>query len=176
MSNKLCKLVSEGIIDIAIINDIFDNTDASAELDYSFLCFEDVYFGARKMIKERSEFPMSDWIIVDIGCAYAFSAFIFKDAKAYLGVDLHHDYYQASKYIKNGWFFQMDGELFIKEMLPKLDYDINKVMIICSYIPKFSNSQQCKYITDHFPNYMIEYTSYRKYRIRLNGGKEEFSN
>ena len=166
MNIQLCKLLKEGIVSTIVYNDVFKNTDASAELDRTFLCFEDVYFGVRKMIIEKSDIPMSEWTIVDIGCAYGFSGFVFKDAKTYIGVDVVNDSKVVAKYLKNGYFFMMDGEKFLKEYLPQIkDLDLNKTMIICSYNPSYSNSVQCKYIIDTFPNYFLEYVSFRDYKF-----------
>lgn len=171
MAGQLCKLLKEGIVSTIVCNDVFKNTDASAELDTTFLCFEDVYFGIRKMIIEKSNIPMSEWTIVDIGCAYGFSGFIFKDAKTYIGVDIENGFRIVAKYLKNGYFFMMDGEEFLKEYLPKItDIDYNKTMIICSYNPSYGNSKQCKYITDNFPNYFLEYTFYRDFKFTSNNG------
>jgi len=52
----------------------------SAQLDPSFLGFTDTY-------KALSQIIPKDWTILDLGCAYAFQAYYFKDHARYIGVD-----------------------------------------------------------------------------------------
>ena len=60
---------------------MFSFGEASAELDYTFLAFEDVY-------KSVLSFVPKGKTIIDLGCAYAPQAFYFTEYKGYIGVDI----------------------------------------------------------------------------------------
>ena len=71
MKNNFCDLYQ--LIPKEELTRVFrTSTTASAELDPTFLGFEDVY-------KAVSTFVQKDKIIIDLGCSYAAQAFYFTD-------------------------------------------------------------------------------------------------
>ncbi len=152
-----CRLIKENYINKPELDRVFQNSDAGAELDASFLCFEDVYFTVRDMIDD-------DYTVIDLGCAYAPQSYIFRDCKAYIGVDCDEQpaYFSNSG---NSTFYFEDIKKFINKTLPTLNLDLNKMVAICSYVPGYSNDKECKIITDAFPQYYIQYCDYKRYHI-----------
>lgn len=51
------------------------------DIDPEFLGFTHIYFALAGIIPKH-------WTVVDLGCAYSPQAFIFKDHRAYIGVDI----------------------------------------------------------------------------------------
>lgn len=125
---ELCHLIEEKIIPKEEINRVFrDSESASAEIDLSFLCFEDYYEEVRKNTS-------LDTTILDLGCAYAPQCWYFKDYTQYIGVDypfMNNVRFQT----ENTTFYLMSIQEFIKNILPTLDLDLSKTVAICSMVP-----------------------------------------
>ena len=68
------------IIPKAEVERVFSGT-AGAELDYTFLAFEEVYRGVPNFVPKTKT-------IIDLGCAYAPQAYYFTEYLGYIGVDV----------------------------------------------------------------------------------------
>lgn len=104
-----------------------DSETASADMDYTFLCFEDVYM----KVKEHCD---SNTIIIDFGCAYAPQSYWFTDCEKYIGVDLPM-MNDVRFHTDNSEMYIMSGQKFIREVLPAMELDYDHVIAICSYVP-----------------------------------------
>lgn len=139
----ICRVYN--LIPIKEIDRVFrESSTASAEMDSTFLCFEDVYFTARELIDES-------WTVLDLGCAYAPQAFIFRDCAQYIGVDagMKDDiHFQTDNMI----FHHMSIQKFIAKHLHELD--LEKTLAICSAVPD-AEAQQL--VRDTFPHNLVWY-------------------
>lgn len=64
-----------------LVDDVFRRCpEASAEMDSSFLGFEEIYQRVAKEVPHNMT-------IIDFGCAYAFQSWYFRDFELYIGVD-----------------------------------------------------------------------------------------
>ena len=104
-----------------------DSETASADMDYTFLCFEYVYM----KVKEHCD---SNTIIIDFGCAYAPQSYWFRDCEKYIGIDLpmRND---VRFHTDNSEMYIMSGQKFIREVLPTMRLDQEHVIAVCSYVP-----------------------------------------
>ena len=78
MKHECCELFR--IIPKEEIKKVFSGT-AAAELDHTFLAFEEVY-------KSVLNFVPKGKTIIDLGCAYAPQAYYFTEYAKYIGVDV----------------------------------------------------------------------------------------
>lgn len=125
MINK-CKTFN--LIPISEIERVFTESDsAGADMDFTFLCFEDVYEEVKKHCSK-------DTVVIDLGCAYMPQAYWFTDCKKYIGVDLSFKNNVRFK-TDNSELYLMSGQKFICEVLPTLDLEMENVIAICSYVP-----------------------------------------
>lgn len=127
------------------INRVFSGT-AAAELDYTFLAFEEVY-------KSVLSFVPKDKIIVDLGCAYAPQAFYFKDYFAYIGIDIQipEPHFETP----NMKLFQLSIQDFCS-MVAQANWDLDNYFAICSYVP---DEEARKMVRETFPNCLVYYPS-----------------
>lgn len=96
---------------------------ASGDIGLEFLGFTEIYFSLASIIP-------SYWTILDLGCAYAPQAFIFKDHKAYIGVDRH----EGERFTApNTTHYRLSIGEFIAQHGATLDQDTT--FAICSYVP-----------------------------------------
>lgn len=142
--NNCCQLFK--IIPKDLLDNLFENSNANAELDCSFLCFEDIYIKALEVTTRET-------IIIDLGCAYATQSWFFRDYKKYIGVECSGDE-KTVIHIENSKFYFTTIQNFIKEVLPTLDINLNNVFAICSYVPDEEARQM---IIDTFPYYLVYY-------------------
>lgn len=129
------------------INKVFESSKtAYGDCDHTFLCFEHVY-------KAVTLFVPTNKIIIDLGCAYAFQAWYFRDYKKYIGVD-----YGIKKKdmleTENSEFYFMSIQKFIKGVFPVLGYRKDEVFAICSYVEDRDARQLVK---NYFPNCLVYY-------------------
>lgn len=144
---EICNLIKNNIIPREELDRVFDESDsASAEMDCTFLCFEDVY-------EDVLANTTPDMTILDLGCAYAPQAFYFKDYAKYIGVDLPFENDVRFK-TDNSEFYLMSIQKFIKEVLPGLDLDLSKTVAVCSYVPDKEAGQM---VADTFPIHLVTY-------------------
>ena len=142
--NDCCQLFK--MIPKNLLNELFENSHASAELDYTFLCFEDIYLKALEVIT-------SDTVVIDLGCAYATQSWFFKDCKKYIGIDCAGDE-KSVIHTKNSEYYFMDIQKFIRERLPILDIDLDNVFAVCSAVPDDEARQM---VLETFPYHLVYY-------------------
>lgn len=104
-----------------------ESETASEDMDFTFLCFEDIYIKVKQFCSEET-------IILDFGCAYAAQSYWFLDCKKYIGIDL--PFYNNVKFrTNNSEIYLMSGQDFIKNELPKLNINQENIVAVCSYVP-----------------------------------------
>lgn len=123
--NKECKLFK--IIPREKLNHLFKNSTASAELDYSFLGFENIYKAVLMFVPKNK-------IIIDFGCAYATQSYFFIGYKKYIGIDIQMTN-DSVIHTDNSKFYHMTIQKFVNEVFPTLGYRQDEVFAICSYVP-----------------------------------------
>lgn len=142
---KYCELFQ--IIPIEKLDEVFQTSKTvSAECDYSFLGFEEVY-------KAVTLFVPKNKVIIDLGCAYAFQSWYFKDYKKYIGVDCgvkSEDVFRTD----NSEFYRMTIQDFCRKSFPKLGYSLDDVFAICSYVPDDDARNLARI---HFPHCLVYY-------------------
>lgn len=144
---KTCNLIKNDIIPKEELNRVFTNSQsASAEIDSTFLCFDDEY----KFVLEHTN--PSD-IIIDLGCAYNAQCWYFKNYQRYIAVDL--PMFDDVRFNSgNVEFFIMSIQKFIKEELPKLHLDLNNVVAVCNAVP---DKEAQKLVEKTFPRHFVAY-------------------
>lgn len=135
------------IIPKAEIDRVFKTSDtAGAEMDSSFLCFEEIYM----KVKEHCT---KDTVVIDFGCAYAPQSYWFKECKQYIGVDIPFRNNVKFK-TDNSKIYLMRGQDFIKEVLPTLDIPMENIIAVCSYVPDEELQQM---VAEHFKYNYVQY-------------------
>lgn len=130
---------------------IFETSQTvSAECDYTFLGFEEVY-------KAVTLFVPKSKVIIDLGCAYAFQSWYFRDYRKYIGVD--NGCSDALITIKelglgNAEFYNMNICEFIREIFPITLIDPNEAFAICSYVPDKIAREMVRHV---FPHCLVYY-------------------
>ena len=131
------------------IDRVFETSEtASAELDYEFLGFENVY-------KAVTLFVPKDRIIIDFGCGYAFQSWYFKDYRKYIGVDVGREAEDVLNILETGnsEFCHMRIQQFIA-MFPRMRYEVEEVFAICSYVP---DTGAQRLVRETFPHCLVYY-------------------
>lgn len=118
----------------------------SAECDHTFLGFEEVY-------KAVTLFVPKSKVIIDLGCAYAFQSWYFRDYRKYIGVD-NDVCKQDVLETENSEFYFMSIQKFIKEVFPILGYWKEEVFAICSYVP---DTRAREIVRRYFPYCLVYY-------------------
>lgn len=114
------------------------------DIDYEFLGFTEIY-------ERLAEIVPKHWTIVDLGCAYAPQAFLFKDHKAYVGVDVFEiERFEAP----NTTLHQMTIREFLERHLSEFDQDTT--FAICSYVPPWHDDNM-KLARESFKNVFTYY-------------------
>ena len=119
------------------------------DIDPSFLGFTEIYFALASIIPKH-------WTVVDLGCAYSPQAFIFKDHKSYVGVDL---YAKERFSAPNTIHFEMPIEAFISEH--GQNFDMDTTFAICSYVPPW-HGDNMGMVRRHFKNVFTYYPASAK--------------
>lgn len=119
---------------------------AGAELDYTFLGFENVYKAATLFVPQSK-------VIIDCGCAYAFQSWYFKDYKKYIGIDNGVCVSDVLR-TENSEFYFRSIQSFIKNVFPQLEYSLDEVFAICSYVP---DENARKLVRETFPYCLVYY-------------------
>ena len=97
-----------------------------------FLGFVDIYVALAKIIPVH-------WTVVDLGCAYAPQAFLFKGHAKYVGVDLPGSYFDreggmTERFVApNSMFYEMTIADFCERHASEFDQETT--FAICSYVP-----------------------------------------
>ena len=144
---ELCNLLKNNIIPKEEFSRVFrDSYSASAEIDPSFLCFENEY---EYVLKNTT----TEDTIIDLGCAYNPQCWYFKDYKRYIAVDL--PMFDDVRFDSgNVEFYIMSIQQFIKEELPKLGLDLNRVVAVCNAVP---DEEARKMVIETFPRHLVAY-------------------
>ncbi len=127
------------------------SSDAAAEIYCDGVtCCSRRYYLLAQMLWE-------DWTVIDIGCSYNAQSYLFAQFKRYIGVDMpfrakefHFERFQA----EGTEFYEMSGQKFITDVLPKLNLDLRKTFAICHYVPDDSCSRLVRNV---FPNCFVLY-------------------
>jgi hypothetical protein len=115
------------------------------DIDHEFLGFTDKYLALASVI------PLH-WTVVDLGCAYAPQAMIFKNHKAYIGVDVS----LAERFsAPNTTHYQMSTAEFISEFGATFDND--RTFAICSYVPNWYSQDSRRLAREAFKNVFTFY-------------------
>lgn len=129
------------------IDEVFEKSySVSAECDHTFLGFEKVY-------KAVTLFVPKGTVIIDVGCAYAFQSWYFRDYAKYIGVTLglqDNDVLHTD----NSEYYFMSGQKFIKDVFPTLGLKKENCFAICSYVPDWELQEQVRKI---FPYCLVYY-------------------
>ena len=117
---------------------------ASAELDYTFLAFEDVYKGVPNFVPKTKT-------IIDLGCAYAPQAYCFAEYSRYIGVDasipeIHFE-------TENMELYNMPIQEFCEKVIEE-KWDLENCFAICSFVP---DDEARKCVRETFPNCLVYY-------------------
>ena len=144
---ELCNLLKNNIIPREEFSRVFrEPYSASAEIDQSFLCFEDAYEYVLKNTTPKDT-------IIDLGCAYNPQCWYFKDYERYIAVDL--PMFDDVRFDSgNVEFYIMSIQQFIKEELPKLGLDLNRVVAVCNAVP---DEEAMKMVIETFPRHLVAY-------------------
>ncbi|NTJ67495.1 hypothetical protein G6M50_05920 [Agrobacterium rhizogenes] len=132
------------------------------DIDREFLGFTNIYLALASIIPRH-------WAVVDLGCAYAPQSFIFKDHKAYVGVDRGQDERFAAP---NAIHFDMSIEDFIATHLA--EFNLDQTFAICSYVPPWGGDNMGM-VRSAFKNVFTFYPSGQRNRFpvaALQEGKE----
>lgn len=114
------------------------------DIDGEFLGFVNFYHHLSRIIPK-------EWIVIDLGCAYAPQSFYFEGHVEYVGVDL----LVKERFCGvNSVFYEMSIEQFISKHLH--EYDLDKTFAICSYVPPWGGDN-AKMVRDAFKNCFVFY-------------------
>ena len=145
---KKCELFQ--MIPAEEINRVFSESQtAAAEMDYSFMGFEDIY-------KAITMFVPKGKVILDLGCAYAPQSYYFKDYYKYIGVDLSFGNNIRFDRNDNCVIFCESIQDFINKRLKQLPYNNTDYFAICSYVP---DDEARKLVRETFENCLVYYPS-----------------
>lgn len=164
---ELFKLIPKEKLDY-----LFRHSDAGADLDCTFLGFEEVY-------KRVMEHVPQEYTILDLGCAYATQSWYFRDHARYIGVDGWGNP-DSVIHTENSEFYFMRIQEFLRDVYSGLDLDHERVFAICSYVPD-REAQQL--VVDTFSHCLVCYPgsiSYERFPgdgvpVVTQGMKTEFS-
>lgn len=142
MIHETCNLFN--IIPRKEIDRVFrDSPTASAEMNYTFMGFEEIY-------KAAASFIPKDFVVIDIGCAYAPQAYYFVNHNVYIGVDINLPEIRFETH--NSEFLKMSAQDFCRVATDM--FDMKKVFAICSYVP---DEKARKIVRETFPNCLVYY-------------------
>lgn len=83
---ELCDLLARNLIPKNELDRVFKESDtASAEMDCTFLCFEDAYLEVLRNTNKHD-------VIIDLGCSYDAQCFYFKDYDRYSSMPVIRSY------------------------------------------------------------------------------------
>lgn len=110
-----------------------------------FLGFTNIYLALAPLIPKY-------WTVVDLGCAFSPQAIIFREHKAYIGVDVG-DHYRFTA--PNSIHYTMTIADFIAEHGASFDQD--RTFAICSYVPPWYGSDNLNLARAAFRNVFTYY-------------------
>ena len=143
--NEPCELYK--LIPKEKIEKVFKTSETvGAECDFTFLGFEDIYKAVTLLVPKNR-------VIIDLGCAYAFQSWYFRDYRKYIGVDNGVNKNDVLE-TENSEFYFMGIQNFIREIFPILGYREEEVFAICSYVPDKDAREMVRYV---FPYCLVYY-------------------
>lgn len=117
---------------------------AMCDIGPEFLGFTEIYVHLAAII------PLH-WTVVDLGCAYAPQAWLFKEHKSYVGVTLGEIERFSAPNTKH---YTMPISEFIAKHLP--DFDQKTTFAICSYVPPWHDDNR-RLAREAFENVFVYY-------------------
>ncbi len=115
------------------------------DISPEFLGFTNIYIALAGIIPRH-------WTIVDLGCAYAPQAMIFRDHKAYHGVDAS----ECERFCApNTTHYKMTIADFIEAHGAAFDAD--RTFAICSYVPPWYRTDNLRLARENFKNVFTYY-------------------
>lgn len=147
--NEPCELYQ--LIPKDKLSRIFETSHTvGAECDYTFLGFEEIY-------KAVTLFVPKNKVIIDLGCAYGFQAWYFRDYRKYIGID--NDVCDCLDVLKeleisNADFYYLSIQRFIQGIFPALGYSFDEVFAVCSYVP---DAKVREMVRKFFPYCLVYY-------------------
>lgn len=123
------------------------------ELEYDYLGFLENYYDLEDKIPKN-------FTIIDVGCYLGVQAEYFKNHKKYIGLEPFLDAKDLRKYTNqypNTVYLRLTAADFLKDfekMKKEYDIDIEKTMVICSYVPAFKETSA---LADFFPYIRVIY-------------------
>ena len=127
------------------IDRVFRNSNtAGADMDYTFMGFEDVY-------KAVTLFVPKDRTIIDLGCAYASQSYYFKHYKKYIAVDIKEP--DVHFRTKNMEFYEMSIQDFCQKVINE-KWNLDECFAICSYVP---DDEAREMVRKTFPHCLVYY-------------------
>lgn len=102
----------------------------ACDIDHEFLGFTAIYLALSSLIPKH-------WTVVDLGCAFAPQAFLFKDHVAYIGVDIGD---RVRFTAPNSIHHKMKISEFVSDHAGNLDMDTT--FAICSYVPPWHDDNR----------------------------------
>lgn len=143
MKNESCDLFKK--IPQILIKEVFKKSpEVSAEMDYTFLGFEEVYQRVKKEVPEYMT-------IIDFGCAYAFQSWYFKDYAGYIAIDSAVP--PKKRFIANGTMHYYGT---IQDFIGNFYIDMigNPIFAVCSYVP---DEEAREMVVKNFRNHYVYY-------------------
>ena len=144
---------------------LFKHSDASGELDATFLGFEDPY----RVVKDIAD---KDMVIIDFGCAYAAQSWYFRDHVKYIGVDGWSDK-DSVIHTENSEYYFTTIQDFIKRAWPVLQYTgmtTDNVFAVCSAVP---DKEAREMVLTTFKN-CLDWYPCEKVTIKQNGEIKQY--
>jgi hypothetical protein len=124
------------------------------DINREFLGFLGIYERLSQIIPKH-------WTIVDLGCAYAPQAFLFRDHAKYVGVDLpwkNLEFYPEAKIERfqapNTVIYEMSIAKFIEQHIG--NFSLDTTFAICSYVPPWGGDNM-KCAREAFKNVFTYY-------------------
>lgn len=114
------------------------------DIDPEFLGFTNIYIALASIIPKH-------WTVIDLGCAYSPQAFVFREHKAYVGVDL---YTKERFCAPNSTHYEMTIADFLTDHGGA--FDLDRTFAICSYVPPW-HGDNIGLVKRHFKNVFTFY-------------------
>ena len=116
------------------------------KLEYDFIAFLNSYYDLQEIIPKN-------YIVIDLGCYQAFQGHLFREHTKYIRVDTGvPSAYRLRQ--NNAEYYECTIQNFIENILPELDFDLDRVFAVCSYVPDI---QAREMVRNTFPYFRDRY-------------------
>lgn len=132
------------------------------DIDIEFLGFTAIYQSLAAIIPKH-------WTVLDLGCAFAPQAWLFKDHAAYIGVDMGD---RVRFHAPNTIHYTMTIREFIETKSQELARE--STFAICSYVPPWVDDNR-KLVRENFTNVFVYYPCRTKTDFPAIGGLSKLS-